>query len=40
MINDYSEDINKWMAKINNFCKLNLSNYVIVLDYKTIIIYI
>jgi len=31
---DYYDDIDKWIVKINNFCKSNLSNYEIILDYK------
>ena len=30
---NYFDDIDKWIAKISSFCKLNLSNSEIVLDY-------
>jgi hypothetical protein len=33
MMRNYYDDIDRWIVKINNFCKLNLSNK-IVLDYK------
>jgi hypothetical protein len=38
MMKDYYDDIDRWIAKINSFCKLNLLNYKIVLDYKILII--
>lgn len=28
-INDYYSDINRWIEKINNFCKLSLSNLLV-----------
>lgn len=36
MMKDYFENIDKWIAKIDNFCKSNLSNYEMVLAYKTL----
>ena len=35
---NYHDDINKWIVKINNFCRSNLSNSGIVLDYQIILI--
>ena len=35
MMRDYYVDIDKWIAKIENFCKSNLSNSEIVLDYQS-----
>jgi hypothetical protein len=36
IMKNYYEDIDRWIVKINNFCKSNLSNYEIVLDYRTL----
>jgi hypothetical protein len=36
MMKGYFEDIDRWIAKIDNFCKSNLSNYKMVLAYKTL----
>ena len=35
MMRDYYVDIDKWIAKIENFCKSNLLNSEIVLDYQS-----
>ena len=34
VMKNYHDDIDRWMVKINEFCKSNLSNYEIVLDSK------